>query len=380
MSQVVQIAQDLVRCPSVTPTDAGALGVVQRYLEPLGFSCTVVEFSNPKGKPTLNLYARRGTSGPNLCFAGHTDVVSPEPLDQWTKDPFGGDIVDGILYGRGICDMKGGIAAYLASLPQVLSQNLPGSLSLLITGDEEGDGINGTEPMIDWLKAKGETLDACLVGEPTNPTTLGEMVKAGRRGSLNTFVTVSGKSGHLAYPANAMNPIPPLMTYLTRLTSLKLDGGTDFFQPSHLELSSFDVGNQTLNMIPALALATFNIRFNTLHTAESLKQMLKDMARETSPLLSLDFSCNAHPFQCESPRLRDVLVQAIQDILGQTPQLSTSGGTSDARFIKDLCPVIEFGLVNKTAHAVDENALVKDLENLTQIYAAFIAGFFSPNQ
>jgi succinyl-diaminopimelate desuccinylase len=365
------LAQALIRRPSVTPEDAGAIDLLIDALTPMGFVCH--EIRSATGGPEIrNLYARRGTGGPNFCFAGHTDVVPPG--QGWSVDPFAALVTDGRLFGRGAADMKGGIACFVAAVAQMLAEGEPsGSISLLITGDEEGRAIDGTVKVLDWLAARGETIDACLVGEPTNPRQLGEMIKIGRRGSLNARLRVIGTQGHSAYPHLADNPIPRLIEILRRLTEAPLDQGTPHFQPSTLALTTVDVGNPATNVIPAEARAGFNIRFNDLHSGESLTRWIEQVARESGGQVEVAVEVSGEAFLTPPGRLSDSLVSAIRAETGLTPDLSTSGGTSDARFIRSVCPVVEFGLVGQTIHKADEHVAIADLAGLTAIYRRVLA-------
>ena len=379
----VELARALVRCPSVTPADAGALDVLQDALEGLGFSCTRLPFSEEGIADVDNLYARLGTDQPNFCFAGHTDVVPVGNEAAWTVDPFGAEVRDGVLYGRGTADMKGAIGAFVSAVSHYMSTvsgRLNGSISLLITGDEEGASINGTKKMLTWLTENGETLDHCLVGEPTNVAALGDMVKIGRRGSLNAWLTVHGTQGHAAYPDLADNPIPKLIKILSRWTANPLDQGNDHFQPSNLEVVSIDVGNVAPNVIPAQASAVINVRFNDKHTAASLETWLRqacdDVAGE-SGLYRLKVASGGEAFISKPGAFSDLIVNAITKRSGKTPALSTSGGTSDARFIKEVCPVAEFGLIGKTMHKIDECAALKDIRDLRDIYRLILESYFA---
>jgi succinyl-diaminopimelate desuccinylase len=375
----VALTQALIRCPSVTPADAGALDVLVRALKPLGFVCHRLRFEAEGTPPIDNLYARLGTSGPNLCFAGHTDVVPPGDPAAWGADPFAGKIADGKLYGRGSSDMKAAIAAFVAAVSRRLAaKGAPsGSISLLITGDEEGPAINGTRKVLDWLVERGEVLDACIVGEPTNPNYLGEMIKVGRRGSMMGYLTVHGTQGHVAYPHLADNPLPRLVRMLAALTAEPLDRGNDHFQPSTLALTTIDVGNPADNVIPAKGSASFNIRFNDEHTSETLKNWIKRKCDSVGGPYDLAFRVSGESFLTLPGRLSDLVAGAVQRVTGHRPELSTTGGTSDARFIKNHCPVVEFGIVGQTMHKVDEHVSVGDVERLTDIYEAVIDGFFT---
>ncbi len=374
----VRLAQDLIRCPSVTPVDAGALDHLQRVLEGLGFRCRRLPFSE-EGTPDVdNLYARFGEAQPNFCFAGHTDVVPTGDLKGWSIDPFAAEIVDGVLYGRGASDMKSAIAAFVAAAERFAGGRGPGfgSISLLITGDEEGPSINGTKKVVDWLGAAGEKLDACIVGEPTNPKTLGEMMKIGRRGSLNGRLTVIGAQGHVAYPHLADNPVPRLLRMLSAITETKLDQGNDWFQPSNLEVVTVDVGNKATNVIPAQATAGFNIRFNDMHSGAKLSDWLRRTFDEVGGRYDLDIQISGESFITQPGALSDLVGEAAKTVTGIDPDRSTTGGTSDARFIRHICPVVEFGLVGATMHKVDERARVDDIHALADIYAHVLDGYF----
>ncbi len=372
----IALTQALIRCPSVTPEDGGALGALEAVLRPLGFVCHRLPFSEAGTPDVDNLYARLGTGAPHFCFAGHTDVV---PVGQgWSVDPFRAEIIDGQLYGRGASDMKGAIAAFVCAVARLLEKGGPpeGSISLLITGDEEGPSINGTRKVLDWMKAKGEKLDACLVGEPTNPTRLGEMIKIGRRGSLNGKLTVFGVQGHSAYPHLADNPIPRLLAMLNALTAEPLDEGSSHFQPSTFVITTVDVGNPATNVIPAQARAGFNVRFNDLHDSKALEKRFRDQLDRIGGDYSLEISVSGESFLTPPGSFSDMLVASIEGVTGIRPELSTTGGTSDARFIKDHCQVAEFGLVGQTMHKADERAALADLEALTGIYGAVLSRFF----
>ena len=373
-SQALALAQALIRCPSVTPEEGGALDLVARVLGEAGFSVERPVFSEAGTPDIENLYARIGTGAPCLVFAGHTDVVPPGDAGAWRHDPFGGKVEGGLLYGRGAADMKGGIACMLAAALEHLHEHglHRGSIAFLITGDEEGPAVNGTVKLLDWAKARGERFDHCLLGEPTNPSALGDMIKIGRRGSLTGRLTVHGRQGHVAYPHRAENPIPGLIRLAAALTAAPLDGGTEHFDASNLEFTTIDVGNPATNVIPAEAGAVFNIRFNDVWTAqtlgEAIRARLADAAggavRYTLDLLP----SNSPAFLTRPDAFVDLVSEAIEAETGRRPALSTTGGTSDARFIKDACPVIEFGLVGQTMHQVDECVAVADIERLTAIY------------
>lgn len=379
LTDPVELAQALIRCPSVTPEDHGALAVVEDALSRLGFVCHRLRFEEDGTAPVDNLYARLGTAAPHLAFAGHTDVVPPGDLAAWRADPFAGEVRNGVLYGRGAVDMKGAIACFIAATARFLDGNRPaGSISLLITGDEEGPAINGTQKVLGWLAARGETLDACVVGEPTNPARLGEMIKIGRRGSLTGWLTVRGIQGHAAYPERADNPIPRLLAMLRALGAEPLDGGSEHFQPSELVITSVDVGNPATNVIPAEARATFNIRFNDRHTARSLDAWLRQRLDGAGGDYQLETRSSAEAFVTLPGAFTGLLADLIERELGMVPELSTSGGTSDARFVKDVCPVVEFGLVGQTIHQVDERVPLAELEALTGVYRALLASYVGP--
>ena len=376
----LELARALIRCPSVTPADGGALGTLQAALERRGFACHRMTFSDENTPDVDNLYARIGTGRPNFCFAGHTDVVPVGHAAGWTVDPFGAEIIDGTLYGRGAADMKGAVACFAAAASRFLARRGPGfggSISLLITGDEEGPSINGTRKVLQWLAGRGETLDACLVGEPTNPTRLGEMVKIGRRGSLSGWLTVTGVQGHTAYPQLADNPLPRLVKMLSAITEAPLDQGTAHFQPSNLQLTSIDVGNSATNVIPGIARAAFNIRFNDRHTSDSLITWLRERFDAVGGDYELDTQVTGEAFLTAPGPFSALLLGAVEKITGMKPELSTTGGTSDARFIKDYCPVAEFGLISQTMHKLDERVSLADLEKLTDIYEAVLDGYFA---
>ena len=370
----LELAQALIRCPSVTPAEGGALGVLEGLLKPLGFACHRLKYEDVD-----NLYARLGAGAPHLCFAGHTDVVPVGDAKGWSFDPFGAEIYAGALYGRGASDMKGAIACFIAAVSRYLAR-IPkpkGSISLMITGDEEGVAVNGTVKMVEWLKSRGETIDACIVGEPTNPQSLGEMVKIGRRGSLSAWLTVTGTQGHTAYPHLADNPLPRLVKMLSLIATHELDKGTEHFQPSNLQLTSIDVGNAATNVIPAKATASFNIRFNDRHTGASLTEWLRKSFDGVGGTYDLKVHISGEAFLTAPGRVTELLAGAIQKTLGKRPEFSTTGGTSDARFIRALCPVAEFGLVSQTMHKTDECCALGDLDGLTAVYEAVLDGFFA---
>lgn len=381
----------LIRCPSVTPAEGGALTVLEAMLKPMGFSVERPVFSDEDTPDIENLYARKSGNGPHLMFAGHTDVVPPGDESAWKHPPFSATIEDGVIYGRGAVDMKGGIACFVAAVARHIEKHgaVKGSLSFLITGDEEGPAVNGTVKLLEWAAARGESWDASLVGEPTNPNALGDMIKIGRRGSLSGTVTVRGVQGHAAYPHLAENPVRGIVTLVDSLLHPAFDEGTADFQASNLEVTTIDVGNPATNVIPAKAGASFNIRFNDTWTAESLQAEIESRlakaardnrlrpGRDTPIAYELVWRERpSHVFLTRDEKLIGALGGSIEAVTGKRPELSTSGGTSDARFIKDYCPVVEFGLVGQTMHMVDERAALADLEGLTQIYERFIADFF----
>ena len=377
LTDPLPLARRLIQAPSVTPADEGALDVLGDALSALGFSVTRHRFDEVD-----NLYARLGTGAPVFCFAGHTDVVPPGPEDQWTRAPFAADLDDGVLWGRGAADMKGAIAAMVAGTARFLeNQGEPeGSIAFLITGDEEGPAVNGTKKLLEQITANGERLDHCLVGEPTNPRHLGETIKAGRRGSLNGVITVTGRQGHVAYPDKAENPIPVLMDLLNRLTARTLDDGAPHFQPSNLEVTSIDVDNAAHNVIPGEARAKFNIRFNTRHAGADLKRWIDDEAKAAALgsgcAVDLDLKVTGEAFLTPPGPFTDLLKAAVRDATGREPALTTGGGTSDARFIKDYCPVVEFGLVGATMHQIDERVDAADVTALSGIYAGILERYF----
>ncbi|WP_415234747.1 succinyl-diaminopimelate desuccinylase [Sneathiella sp.] len=380
---VVTLTQELMRCPSVTPADAGALNVLQSVLEKIGFDCHRLTFSDDNTPDVENLYARYGTGAPNFCFAGHTDVVPPGDLNSWSVDPFDSVIKDGMLYGRGAADMKAAVACFAVSAQRLIKSRkgkFDGSISLLITGDEEGPAINGTRKVLEWMSEQGERIDHCLVGEPTNPKALGDMVKIGRRGSFTGFLTVNGTEGHVAYPHLADNPVPHLIAMMSALDQMHLDDGSAHFQQSNLEFTTVDVGNPATNVIPPAARATFNIRFNTEHTLDGLdhkiRSLLDEIAKDRNANYDLKVLKNSEPFLTSEGDFSSLVAQSIAEHLGTKPELSTTGGTSDARYIKNYCPVVEFGLVGQTMHKVDEHVAVDDIEQLANIYTSILDGYF----
>lgn len=376
----VELARALIQCRSVTPEEGGALRLLQSVLEPLGFQCDRVTFREAGTPDVENLYARRGTGGPNLCFAGHTDVVPPGDLAAWRSDPFAAEIRDGVLYGRGAVDMKGAIACFIAAAARTLETGQEvGSLSLLITGDEEGPSINGTVKVLQWLADRGERLDAAIVGEPSNPDALGDEIKIGRRGSVTGDLVVHGVQGHAAYPQRADNPVPKLAQFIARLSGARIDEGTRHFEPSNCQVTIVSVPNTAANVIPAFAKATFNVRYNDLWRRATIEEWVRlqcdAAASTTGARYEVSFAGTGDVFLTQRGPLVETLTTAVEAVTGRTAKLSTSGGTSDARFIKDYCPVVEFGLVNRTIHQVDECVPLSDLERLTEIYRRFIGDF-----
>ena len=377
MTDPLPLAQALIRCASVTPADAGAQDVLADALERLGFSVTRLRYGVIE-----NLFARLGDGAPHICFAGHTDVV-PAGAAAWRHDPFGGEVHDGVLYGRGACDMKGGIAAFVAAVAQVLEAGNPpgalpcGSISLLITGDEEADAVDGTVRVLDWMAAHQQIPDFCLVGEPTCPVQLGDMIKIGRRGSLNAKITVHGTQGHVAYPHRADNPVHRLVRAAGALTAAPLDAGTEWFEPSSLQFTSLDVGNTATNVIPDVARGALNIRFNDRHTGASLSAWLRAVLAQHAKRFDLDVSISGESFVTQPGGAVEALRAAVAAASGVEPRLDTGGGTSDARFIARFCPVAEFGLVGASMHQADECVPVAELRALAGIYRAVLSAMLA---
>jgi succinyl-diaminopimelate desuccinylase len=369
----VELARELIRAPSVTPADAGAMEVVERALTAIGFSCRRMAFGGIE-----NLYARRGAGGANLCFAGHTDVVPPGDIGAWRHPPFEAAVEAGTLHGRGAADMKSAIACFIAAASRRQAQ---GSLSLLITGDEEGEAEHGTRAVVAALKAEGERIDHCLVGEPTSSARLGDMIKIGRRGSISAHIVVDGVQGHVAYPDRAANPAPVLVRYLAAVEARALDEGYPGFQPSNLEITSIDIGNPAGNVIPARASAALNIRFNPAHSGASLAAWLSREGEAAGQgfkgKISVTTRVSGEAFLTETGAFTRVVAGAVEAVTGVKPELSTTGGTSDARFIRELCPVVEFGLVGATMHKVDEQVAVADVRTLTDVYERLIGDYFA---
>jgi succinyl-diaminopimelate desuccinylase len=378
------LARDLLRCPSVTPAEAGALSLIEGVLKAADFEVHRVTFAEPSTAPVENLYARIGKASPHLAFAGHTDVVPPGEQAKWTHPPFAGEIADGTLYGRGAVDMKGAIACALAATLDHLAARggrPKGSISFLITGDEEGIAVNGTVKLIKWAAERGETFDHCILGEPSNAAMIGDTIKIGRRGSLNGTLVVTGKQGHVAYPERADNPVRGLVTLMSALMAAPLDHGSAQFDASNLEFTSIDIGNAVVNLIPGEARGRFNIRFNDCHSQTSLKMLIEKHAADAAVgriRWHIEWEpSNADSFVTKPGPFVDLVSAAIKDVTAKEPKLSTTGGTSDARFIKDYCPVLEFGLVGQTMHQVDERTAVADLATLTAVYRKVLDRYFA---
>jgi succinyl-diaminopimelate desuccinylase len=378
----VALASDLIQCKSVTPDEGGALGVLERALTPLGFRCRRMPYESSDSPRVDNLYAVRGSgNGRHLCFAGHTDVVPPGDNKDWRQDPFAPTIADGQLWGRGAADMKGAIACFAAAASRFLArqdETFVGRISFLITGDEEGPSVNGTKRMLETLAAEGERFDACVVGEPTNPERIGEMIKIGRRGSLRGYLTVHGVQGHTAYPHRADNPVHRILRMLHRAIAEPLDPGSEHFEPSTFQISTVDVGNPAPNVIPATASAVFNIRFNDLHSSASLERHLRALFDEEGANYELRVTCSGESFLTPRGAFSAMLVDAVRSITGIEPELSTTGGTSDARFIRNYCAVAEFGMTGQTMHKIDERVSLADLDLLSRVYEARLDRFFAP--
>ena len=374
-SYAVDLAARLIRCESVTPAEGGALSLLAKELGSLGFECTWLPFGEGSAR-IENLFARRGHGAPHFAFAGHTDVVPVGDASAWRHAPFSGALEDGKLFGRGAADMKGGIAAFVAAVRQFVECHPDGSISLIITGDEEGDADYGTVKMVEWIRAHDHLPDVCVVGEPTNPDRLGDVIKNGRRGSLSCQLTVDGVQGHVAYPHLADNPIVRLLAMLAPVNGVTLDGGNDYFDASTAHITSIDTGNAAGNVIPATVSARFNIRFNTEHKADDLIGWLEEHFNRIGGNWQADWRVSAKPFVTPAGPLTDLMQAAITEVTGKNAELSTSGGTSDARFITRLCPVAEFGLVGQTMHKVDEHVSIDDIDQLTAIYLAMLTRFF----
>jgi len=378
----LQLAKELIKFPTVTPIDAGIMKFLEKKLKTLGFKTKILEFKEKNSKPVKNLYARLGNKGPNFCYAGHLDVVPAGNLKEWTVNPFKPSVKKGHLIGRGANDMKSSIAAFVSAVSNFVAnrRKFSGSISLLITGDEEGVAINGTKKVVDYLKKKKEKIDFCLVGEPTNPNKLGEMVKIGRRGSMTGRLSIIGVQGHVAYPQRANNPSTALVQILKELKEIKFDNGTKDFQPTNLEITKIDIDNSADNVIPGLANAKFNIRFNNKHTSSSIKKkidkIIKKISNKNKSKYKIDYSISGEAFLTKPNNTTFMIRDIIKKITKIKPQLSTTGGTSDARFIRKIAPCLEFGLVGKTMHKVDEAVSLSDLKKLTMIYSNILQNYF----
>ena len=378
----LQLAKELIRFPTITPVDAGVMKFLEKKLKKLGFKTKLLEFKEKNFKPVKNLYARLGRKEPNFCYAGHLDVVPPGNIIDWTINPFKPSIKNNHLIGRGANDMKSSVAAFVSAVSNFLSKNekFNGSISLLITGDEEGDAINGTKKVVEYLKKRKEKINFCLVGEPTNPNKLGEMIKIGRRGSLTGKLIIFGSQGHVAYPARANNPSTIIVNILKELKDIKFDKGTKDFQPTNLEVTKININNTADNVIPAIAEATFNIRFNNKHTSNSLKKRLNKIFRKITKKhkskFKIEYRVSGEAFLTKPNKTTFMIQNVIKKITKLKPKLSTTGGTSDLRFIRTICPGLEFGLVGKTMHKVDEAVSLKDLKNLTKIYESILKNYF----
>ena len=378
----LQLAKELIRFPSVTPVDAGIMSFLEKKLKQLGFKTKVLEFREKNSKPVKNLYARLGNKSPNFCYAGHLDVVPPGNLKHWTVNPFKPSIKKGHLIGRGANDMKSSIAAFVSAISNFIVNysNFSGSISLLITGDEEGVAINGTKKVVEYLKKRKEKIDFCLVGEPTNPSKLGEMIKIGRRGSMNGRLTITGVQGHVAYPHRANNPSTALVQILKLIKDIKFDQGTKDFQPTNLEITKININNTADNVIPGVATATFNIRFNNKHSSSSLKKkinkVIKKISAKNKSKYKIEYSVSGEAFLTNPNKTTFMIQDVIKKITKIKPKLSTTGGTSDARFIRKIAPCLEFGLVGKTMHKVDEAVSLSDLKKLTLIYSNILKNYF----
>jgi len=379
----LQLAKELMKFPSVTPKDAGVIRFLEKKLKEMGFKTKILNFKEKNFHPVKNLYARLGSKGPNFCFAGHLDVVPPGNIKDWTVNPFRPSIKKGHLIGRGANDMKGSVAAFVSAISIFLSNNksFNGSISLLITGDEEGDAVNGTKKVVDYLKKKKEKINFCLVGEPTNPDKLGEMIKIGRRGSITGRIEVIGMQGHVAYPHRANNPSTIIVKILNELKNIKFDQGTKNFQPTNLEVTKININNNADNVIPGVANATFNVRFNNKHSSSSIKKKLNKIFskinKKNKSKFKIDYRVSGEAFLIKQNATTNMIQNVIKKITKIRPKLSTTGGTSDARFIKNISPCLEFGLVGKTMHKIDEAVSLSDLKKLTKIYTNILDNYFS---
>ena len=374
----IELTKTLINCRSVTPENDGAIEQVSHWLEEIGFKSEILNFEEEGTASIKNLWSKMGSKGPTICFAGHTDVVPTGNIDEWSSDPFDANEVNDKIIGRGAADMKGSIASFISATSRFVKEHpdFPGSIGFIITGDEEGCAINGTKKILTWMKSNNISFDDCLVGEPTNPNSLGEMIKIGRRGSVNGVITVKGVQGHVAYPHLADNPIPKLIKILENLINQKLDDGTEHFQPSNIEITSIDIGNKATNVIPKEASANFNIRYNDIFDREKIEEEVHNRIRSLNYDYSIKFEHSGDSFLTSPGKLTKNLSKIIEDQTGNTPELSTSGGTSDARFIKDYGNVVEFGLIGATMHKVDESASIKDIKNLTEIYYQLLKKYF----
>ena len=378
----LQLSKDLISFPSVTPVDGGAINYLSKKLKKLGFKCKILEFKDKKHPPIKNLYARLGSKQPNLCYAGHTDVVPPGNINDWSVNPFKPKVKNNRLIGRGANDMKSSIACFMSAVSQFLSKNkkINGSISFLITGDEEAEAVNGTKKVVDYIIKRKEKIDFCIVGEPTNPTKLGQMIKIGRRGSLSGKLEIYGTQGHVAYPHLSKNPINTLVSICSELKSRPLDKGNIHFQPSNLEFTSINVDNKAHNVIPARASAQFNIRYNNFHTSISLKKkitsLIKSICKKNGTKYKIEYLGSGDSFLTKPDTTIQMARQIIKKITKINPVFSTTGGTSDARFIRKISPCLEFGLVNKTMHKIDESVSISDLKKLTKIYKEILNNYF----
>ena len=374
----IELTKTLINCRSVTPENDGAIEQVSHWLEEIGFKSEILNFEEEGTASIKNLWSKMGSKGPTICFAGHTDVVPTGNIDEWSSDPFDANEVNDKIIGRGAADMKGSIASFISATNRFVKEypDFPGSIGFIITGDEEGCAINGTKKILTWMKSNNISFDDCIVGEPTNPNSLGEMIKIGRRGSVNGVITVKGVQGHVAYPHLADNPIPKLIKILENLINKKLDDGTEHFQPSNIEITSIDIGNKATNVIPKEASANFNIRYNDIFDREKIEEEVHNRIRSLNYDYSIKFEHSGDSFLTSPGKLTKNLSKIIEDQTGNTPELSTSGGTSDARFIKDYGNVVEFGLIGATMHKVDESASIKDIKNLTEIYYQLLKKYF----
>ena len=379
----LQLAKELMKFPSITPRDAGVMRFLEKKLKKIGFKTKILDFKEKNFQPVKNLYARLGSKGPNFCFAGHLDVVPPGNIRDWTVNPFRPSIKKGHLIGRGANDMKGSVAAFVSAVSIFLNNNksFNGSISLLITGDEEGDAVNGTKKVVDYLKKRNEKINFCLVGEPTNPNKLGEMIKIGRRGSLSGKIEIIGTQGHVAYPHRANNPSTIIIKILNELKNIKFDKGTKNFQPTNLEITKINIDNNADNVIPKTANATFNIRFNNKHSSGSIKKrinkILSKINKKNKSKFKIDYRVSGEAFLTKQNATTNMIQNVIKKITKVRPKLSTTGGTSDARFLKNISPCLEFGLVGKTMHKIDEAVSLKDLKKLTKIYANILDNYFT---